>query len=228
MTDPTPTADRASRVTRSKAQARHSYDRLSRWYDLLSAGAEEKYKQAGLRMLAAREGEAVLEIGFGTGQCLAQLARAVGAAGQVTGLDLSTGMSRVAQARLERRGLRQRVELVCGDAACLPFNPQAFEAIFASFTLELFDTPEIPQVLAECGRVLRPDGRLCLVSLSKMEPAGWMSRLYEWAHQQFPAAIDCRPIPLRQEVQRAGYRVVEANSFSMFGLPVEVLLAKKP
>jgi len=214
-------------VTRSKAQAQAAYDRLSRWYDALAGGSEKRLIDAGLLKLAVCEGERTLEIGSGAGHAICALAQSVGDAGRVYGLDISAGMLRVAQRRVDRTGLSGRVDLRQGDAAQLPFQDGSFDAVFSSFTLELFDTPEIPDVLSECRRVLRAGGRLCVVAMSHTGKPGLMLKLYEWAHDRFPRFVDCRPIYAQAAVQQAGFHLVDATAKSVWGLPVEIVLAHK-
>ena len=199
---------------------------MSRWYDLLAGIAEQRYKTAGLEMLRAQPGERVLEIGFGTGACLLPLAEAVGPSGKVNGIDLSPGMAAVAEDKLKKAGLQERAELTLGDAARLPYPDASFDAVYTSFTLELFDTPEIPVVLAGIRRALRPGGRLCVVAMSKYG-GGLIVGLYEWFHRNFEAYADCRPIYTRQSLEQAGYKVSAQKQMSMFGLPVDVVLAEK-
>jgi ubiquinone/menaquinone biosynthesis C-methylase UbiE len=100
-------------------------------------------------------------------------------------------------------------------------------ALLMSFTLELFDTPEIPLVLQECWRVLRVEGRIAVIAMSRRGRVGLMLRLYEWAHKRWPAYLDCRPIYAQEALQAAGFTVAESSVALMYGLPVEIVLAQK-
>jgi len=217
-----------SRVRRTHDQARASYDRLSRWYDVFEEPFERAARRRAIDMLAPAAGQTVLEIGFGTGHDLVTLARAVGPGGHVWGLDLSTGMRRVAERRVRDSGMSDRVELRTGDAVSMPYADGTVDAIVMSFTLELFDTPEVSRVLAECLRVLRPGGSAAVTSLGRRDrPNAWV-RLYELGHELLPAVIDCRPIPLEAALAQSGFDVREAERGSLWGLPVDAVLAARP
>ena len=216
-----------SRITRSKEEAKASYDEMSRWYDVLAGRGERKFRDVGLQKLSAKEGESVLEIGFGTGHCTLALAQSVGNSGKVYGIDISEGMCNISRSRVKKAGLSERVGLTCGDATKLPFEASSFAAIFMSFTLELFDTPEIPTVLHECERVLRSCGRICVAAMSRKGKAGVMTRLYEWLHQRLPNYADCRPIFVHKALENAGFQVADVTEMSMWGLPVDIVMAKK-
>jgi demethylmenaquinone methyltransferase/2-methoxy-6-polyprenyl-1,4-benzoquinol methylase len=214
------------RVLQSKDETRAYYDKISAVYDLLAEHSEGPVRQAGLDKLALAPGECVLEIGFGTGHCLVQIARAVGPKGKVFGIDLSEGMRAQAQNRLEKEHLIDRAELSCGDATHLPYPDSTMDAVFMSFTLELFDTPEIPKVLAESKRVLRTGGRIGVVAITREGKDSLAVEAYEWTHRHFPNLLDCRPIFVRRALEDAGFSITDATIAHMW-VPVEIVVAEK-
>ena len=216
-----------SRVSRTKEAARESYNRLSRWYDLIAGSSEWKFVQAGLDLLDASEGEVGLDLGFGTGRSVLAIAEAVGTTGHVYGMDLSEGMYQLALKRVAKAGFVDRVTLRCGDAAKLAFEDEFFDAVFMSFTLELFDTPEIPIVLAGCKRVLKKGGRIAIVSMVKKAEESFAVRSYERVRTWLPNYMDCRPIYVGESVESAGFRILEKGERQMWGLPVAIILAGK-
>jgi len=209
------------------ASVRSTYDSLSRWYDLLAGSSERRAMEAGLGKLAVQEGERVVEVGCGTGNGLVQLAKSVGEHGRVCGLDLSAGMLAVARQKIEDTGLEGRVLLVRGNALSLPFRSACFAAAFMSLTLELFADREIRTVLQEYRRALRDNGRLGVVALSARGKPTLARALYERAHVAFPHYIDCRPIAVQPAVEAAGFATLDVAEMSLWGLPVEILVAER-
>jgi demethylmenaquinone methyltransferase/2-methoxy-6-polyprenyl-1,4-benzoquinol methylase len=212
-------------IPRTREEARKFYDRISRFYDCLMGTFERKYVEIALERLSIEKGETVLEIGFGSGRCLGRIAQSVGQKGRTYGIDISRGMLEVTKRRLKKAHLIDRVELCCGDATSLPYDDNSFDAVFMSFTLELFDSPDILEVLEEVKRVLGPGGRVGVVSMSKEQGESIPLRIYEWFHTKWPKYIDCRPIYVELFLQDAGYRIRKKEKVRLFGLPGEIVIA---
>jgi trans-aconitate methyltransferase len=100
-----------------------------------------------LELLAPQPGERILDVGCGTGQLTAEIARS---GAQVVGLDNSTDM--LAEALKNFPELR----FVLGDAAHFDF-PEPFDAVFSNAVLHWVKGAE--GAVASITRALRPGGR---------------------------------------------------------------------
>lgn len=213
--------------TDRKDHVANNYDRMGKWYDLMAGRSEKQLRRAGLCHLNALHGETILEIGFGTGHSLLEIAEAVGNTGKVCGIDVSRRMLEIAQARTFAAGYGGRIELQCTDAITLPYAENTFDGLFMSFVLEVIELSKIGQFLKECRRVIKTDGRMCIVSMSTEGKRRTMMKLYEWAHTKFPNTVDCRPINAGELIRAAGFGVVEDIVTSFWGLSVEIVRSRK-
>ena len=206
-------------TVRRTAQSRTQrfYDGISGVYDLIADSSEHAARDLGIRALGVSSGQRVLEIGCGTGHALVSLANDVGQSGRVHGIDSSFGMIAVARRRIRSAGL-QNVTLTIGDARAVCFPSNVFDAVFMSFTLELFE--RTPEVLAEARRVLSVGGRAGIVAMSDAGQTNAMIHVYEWLHRRWPAVIDCRPIDVVGAFRAAHFQVVSAQTTAIWGLPV--------
>ena len=188
-------------VERPVAAARATYDRVPPLHDLAETPSEHQARSRGRRLLPARPGERVLEIGPGTGHALAALARSVGPAGRVTGVDLSARMLGRSRRRAARAGYTGRIALVQGDAHRLPLRAGVFDAVFMSFVLELIDTPQIPPLLDECRRGKPPSRGPALVFTPTPRPPPGQKRPVTPATRGPPPPRVKRRDPAPTEIQ---------------------------
>jgi ubiquinone/menaquinone biosynthesis C-methylase UbiE len=126
------------------------------WNSKYRTGGPLAYRAVAFSALLTgrvNSGAAVLDFGGGTGAISSSLARQ---GFQMTVCDLSEGMLAAGKELYSS----QRIDwvLLPKDWKRLPFAGRQFDAIIASSVFEYLDNVE--NVLAECGRVLRPQGKL--------------------------------------------------------------------
>jgi SAM-dependent methyltransferase len=151
----------AIRAAREASAAAYFARHAAEWDTLRGLHSPDGPVEAALAG-ALSEGSlgALLDVGTGTGRMAELFApRAV----QVTGLDMSPEMLRVARTRLQHLPAEQ-VSLVQGDFAALPFGEASFDTVLFHQVLHYAQDPGA--VLAEAARVTRPGGRIAVVDFA--------------------------------------------------------------
>ena len=116
-----------------------------------------------LRFADIRPGETILDIGCGAGIDTILAAQRTGPTGQVIALDFLPEMLQRTTMALREAGL-DNVHPLEGEMETIPRPDASVDLIISNGVINL--SPRKTRVLAECARVLRPGGRLCISDLS--------------------------------------------------------------
>ena len=167
-----------------------------------------------LDLLAPCLAERILDIGVGPGLLAFDLARLVGEAGRVVGVDPSPAMVEAAAARVQ--GMTQ-AEICVGDAIALPFADGAFDAAVVTQVYEY--VADMRRALAELHRVLAPKGRALILDTDwrsivwHSSDAARMERVLAcWDDHLFDPHL---PAKLGPMLRAAGFTVRRVEIFPM-------------
>jgi SAM-dependent methyltransferase len=119
-----------------------------------------------LAAAAARPGEHVIDIGCGTGDTTAALAKAVAPGGHVLGVDISETL--VGAARSHRL---DNATFFVGDAATHPFKAASYDLVFSRFGVMFFGDPVA--AFRNIRGALKPAGRLAFVAWRTPQENPW-------------------------------------------------------
>lgn len=141
--------------------ARH-YDGL---LALLSLGRIRGLRARTVALARLAPGEAVLDVGCGTGDLTLRTATLVGPTGMVRGIDAAPEMVAVARRKATRAGAAIDFRVAAVEA--LPFPDATFDVALSSLMLHHLPDDLKHWGLAEIRRVLRTGGRLVIVDLRR-------------------------------------------------------------
>jgi len=196
-----------------------------RVYDALASGYgrldlfEARSRELALERLALEPGVRLLDVGLGSGAMEALIARQFGAQVQLFGVDISAKMLTAARRRAP-------IWLAQASGEALPFASASFDRLLCAYVFDLLPPTDIPKWLAGFRRVLRPGGRLVIVSLTEGVDlfSQIMVGLWKAVYAISPALCGgCRPLLLHVFVQEAGFEDVQRQVITQAGVPSEIV-----
>jgi len=144
------------------------------WLDAHFEACRPEY-EAMLSWVGIEPGSRVLDAGCGSGSYLPFLAELVGRSGCVAALDLAPENVAFVEEHAPKWGLPCPVEARVGSVSALPYPDGVFDAVWCANTTQYFGDEDLPAVMAELRRVVRPGGLVAVkdvdMNLLRLYPA---------------------------------------------------------
>ena len=162
-----------------KQQVAEMFNKISHKYDFLnhflSLGIDRKWRRKGIKLLAIEKPKYILDIATGTGDLAIESMRLN--PDKVIGVDISEGMLKVGNKKIQNKKLDDIITLMVGDSENLQFEDNNFDAVTVAFGVRNFEN--LNKGLEEMKRVIKPGGKAMIIEFS--QPQGFpFKQLYNF------------------------------------------------
>lgn len=176
---------------------------VTQWVERFEKEGREIYDRRDQIVAATkiRRGEAIADIGAGTGLFTALFAKAVGPRGRVSAVDIAPKFLAYIDQRSAAAGLRN-VRTVLGTAQSVELPAHSIDCAFICDVYHHFEYPQ--HTLASIREALRPDGTLVLVEFKRIpgQSSDWILQHLRAGQGVFTA-----------EIEAAGFKKIEEDNF---------------
>ena len=203
------------------------YDLLNH---LLSWNIDRKWRRKLVECAGVKPGERILDICTGTADIAIRFAR-MNETGEITGIDFSESMLRIAKRKIKKRGFDDRIRLLQGDALHLPFGNNSFDIVSIGFGLR--NLTDRKGGINEMVRILNDGGRVLILEFSPPQNTlfGWGYNVYlktvipvlggiisgsMKAYRYFSSSVAgfLRPDEVMELMRKAGLKNIQAKSLT--------------
>ena len=155
------------------------FDRISKRYDLMnslmSAGQHKIWRRdATIEAVSNNLTGECLDVATGTGDFIFDLLKH-DSVSKVIGLDFSKEMLAIANGKLQKLNLENKIELIKGDVHHLPFGDKKFISVTVGFGTRNFI--DVPLAIAEMTRVIQPKGKLVILEILRIESSNPLKKI---------------------------------------------------
>jgi arsenite methyltransferase len=207
--------------------------------DRIPAGAIESFAGVGYfqDLAAIAPGEAVLDLGSGSGTDSFVASIRTGPGGKVVGIDMTDEQLAKARRLAEDGGFAQ-VEFRAGYIEKPPVDDGAFDCVISNGVINL--APDKPLAFAAAARVLRPGGRLALADIvsARQLPEGVTCDASLWAaciggamqQDSYREAIEAAGFEIDEWRENSAYRFMSDradNATQKYGVTSVSVLARR-
>lgn len=163
------------------------FDSIANYYDLantvLSFGQDRYWRKFTAQLVRDYGAKQVLDLCTGTGKLSLAIAQEI-TDSKIIGIDFSEEMIKRGQKQLASHPEGVRIQLQYGNAMNLEFDQEQFDCATLAFSLRNVD--DIPHVLTEMKRVVRPGGIVISLELSKPEGRVFKQVYYTYFYHLLP------------------------------------------
>jgi SAM-dependent methyltransferase len=196
----------------------------------LLAGNGAVHSARALPHFGIRPGDRVLDIGCGCGETCLEIGRAVGAEGEVLGIDCTRTFLDVANAERDLAQL-SHVRYVLGDAQAYELPRDHFDVAFSRFGVMFFESAV--RALRNARRALKPGGKVGLIVWRRLSdnPAWGAAKEIALRHLPPPGedAKTCGPGPFSMADEQTDRDMLAAAGFcdpEFFRIDAEICVGR--